>query len=232
MSTKKPILLRADRGERERKKCRFMPEEEIKKIHYFEFIDDERVNVTKSLNTEQQLEEQNNVVSPSSNVLPNSRNDVAPSSPLLSSSSSSAHSESQQKTPLWRPPKLIDFTPLLPSPGWNSVERSAQAEREQYTLGAIDLPGQTSTIDEPDQAINNNCHTRAQDDDNITIIPLENPEGVFTEYPDMYNSEPVVESIAPFNNQSYPMFQQQFITPIQNPFFRDNMSVYLYGNNN
>lgn len=50
----------------------------------------------------------------------------------------------------WRPLISIDYDPELPPPGWNSNERIAQAERESCVLGAIDLPGQPSTLDEPD----------------------------------------------------------------------------------
>lgn len=51
----------------------------------------------------------------------------------------------------WRPLIKLVLAPGTRQTGWNSVERSTQQERETFVLAAIDLPGQPSTIDEPDQ---------------------------------------------------------------------------------
>lgn len=298
----RPILLTGDRSSRRKKSLTWQSDETIKQIHYFENIPDERVNVSK-LNLESQNDPNNGLslnnatgnASGSSSSSPNANVNKLPNSGLGGKISNASvdpirklpsngkiELEKQVEYLPWRPLVLIDFTPEMPSPGWNSLERSAQAERETYVLGAIDLPGQTSTLDEPDghgaiqsttttttsTTINSSTNsiidttksdlggqhnsesqgapgTGKEDTDNVKIIPLENPEGMYTEYPDMYNSEivngirmpsdnpqPIVQNMTPFCNQQSQLlpnqFQQQIINVTQNPFTFQEMSAQFH----
>lgn len=263
----KPILLTGDRRSRKKKSITWQSAEKIHKVHYFEYIPDERVNVTRLNNLDQQNDTNastanaaggSSSLNANANKLPNAvggKISNASVDPIRRPISKAEADKCVEYLP-WRPLVLIDFTPELPSPGWNSLERSAQAERENYVLGAIDLPGQPSTLDEPDGqptqgtkpegAGSNssiNCESSTNDDaSSLKIIPLENPEGMFTEYPDMYNSEivngvrvpsdnqqPIVPNIAPFCNQQSQLlpnqFQQQLADATQNPFTFQEMSA-------
>lgn len=184
--------------------------------------------------------------------------------PLRRFNDGKTNEPNEPKLPIWRPLILIDFTPELPSPGWNSIERSAQAERETYVLGAIDLPGQPSTLDEPDQqqqqlklnstpSTNNGTSLTSSASSkgdsatgdgtsSIKIIPIDNPEGMTSEYHGLYESEIVngvripsddpqaaVQSMAPFCNQQSQLltgqFQQQLAHSTQNPFAFQEMGT-------
>lgn len=199
----KPILLTNDRRHRKKKSISWQPDEKIQKVHYFEFIADERVNVTRVNDLNQPTVEsaptaasQSVVAGSSPNAHANRLNPLVGRSaqadvdPLSKRTNPNNRQDSNEgiKYMEWKL-ILIDFTPELPSPGWNSVERSAQAERETYVLGAIDLPGQPSTLDEPDGPSGNELSTKDDASSGVKIIPLDNPEGMYTEYPDMYNSE-------------------------------------------
>lgn len=246
----KPILLTADRRQRKNKSITWRPDDSLRKIHYFEKIPDERINVYK-LNVQPQTEAANassqNAAVSSPNAHANRLNPLKSDAVQVVDSRQSGHalSSTQGHKSVHAPIRLaewklilIDFTPALPSPGWNSVERSAQAERETYVLGAIDLPGQPSTIDEPDNATG----SEPTHSNEVKTIPLENPDELYTEYPDMYNSEivngiritngsfpPVVPNVAVFNGQSSQLlpdqYQQQLINVVQNPFTFQEMSA-------
>lgn len=265
----KPILLSGDRRSRKKNvRLSWPSEEKIHKVHYFEYIPDERCNVTRMNNTDQQNDANASANSASGSSLnPNANKAVgakishASVDPIRRSNGKTESEKYVEYSP-WRPLILIDFTPELPSPGWNSLERSAQAERETYVLGAIDLPGQPSTLDEPDQQQQTKAQTTSADgssnvgntsttyestnakDDasNIKTIPLENPEGMFTEYPDMYSSEiingvkmptdnpqPVVPNMTSFCNQQSQLlpnqYQQQLVQTNQNPFAFQDMGA-------
>lgn len=193
------ILLGADRQSRKRKSLSWQPDEKIHKVHYFEYIADERINVTKV--NDQPRDTTNasaNLASGSSlNKLSNAAAGGAGLSDLVDRTNGKHDSIEKEYSPWHLVP--IDFAPELPSPGWNSIERTAQAEREQYVLGAIDLPGLPSTLDEPDQVYNTNATTSSDPANAATtregecpkIIPLDSDEGVQTSYTDdnMYNSE-------------------------------------------
>ena len=195
----KPILLSGDRRSRKRKSLKWPTDENLKKVHFFELIADERINVHK-LNSVEQANGPN-----ASTTLPGGPSlNVNNKIPIPGGVKTSAKVDSDKCVEYAQWPDtllLIDYTPELPSPGWNSVERSAQAERENYVLGAIDLPGQPSTIDEPDQ------QTKVGPNDSSTVvkdIPLDNPEGTFREYVDMY-SNPYCPGF--YANQWFPQVQ-------------------------
>lgn len=177
----KPILLSGDRRSRKRKSLTWPSEDKIHKVHYFEYIVDERINVTR-LNTADQANSPN-----ASTTLPGgpslNANNKMPIPGGVKISTRVDSDKCMDYVP-WQSLILIDYTPELPSPGWNSIERSAQAERENYVLGAIDLPGQPSTLDEPDQQ-----SKQGANDSNVIVkeVPLDNPEGTFREYTDMYS---------------------------------------------
>lgn len=234
----KTILLNSNnRGTRKRKSITWQPDDKIKAVKYFELIEGERINV---YNNNRKLEaESMNGASPSRMLNPATVDGVYKSKP-------NGKIESDKDKPVeyskWRPLIPIDFTPTLPSPGWNSLERTAQADREVYVLGAIDLPGKPSTLDEPDLPNSAN----KDDGSDITIIPLDNPEGMYTEYPDMYssgvvngvrqpseNSPAIVQNMTPYydpqQSQSRLLpdqFQQQLVQATsQNPFSFQEMSA-------
>lgn len=249
-----PILLSADRQGRRKKSISWQSDEKITKVHYFEYIADERINVTKP-NIDLTLNDPNASTSGSSLIANNkiiggeiSNSSVDPVRRFKNDN------EKVYDYLNWRPLILIDYKPDLPAPGWKSVERSAQAERETYVLGAIDLPGQPSILDEPDPQqskpgssssangtssfITNDTNTKDGKSD-VKIIPEDNPEGMYTEYNDMYsgdcvngikmqndNPQPVVQNMSPFCGQQSQIiqtqFQQQLVHATQNPFnFQD-----------
>jgi len=192
----KPILLKPDRRNRKKKSITWQADEKITSVRYFDLIEDERVNMHK-INIENQQNEQQAGGSSLNNKMPSSK----------------CESDKPIEYLAWRPLILIDFTPTLPSPGWNSIERSAQAEREVYVLGAIDLPGKPSTLDEPDAAA-----TISKDDNSdIKIIPLDNPDGMFTEYPNMYNTDIVNGVRLPSDDPTPAMDMNHFLNLGQDP---------------
>lgn len=241
-----PILLGSDRRSRKRKSLTWQTDEKMRQIHYFEYIADERINVTRINSSENQQNDANATtnVDGGSSQNANNRLPIAPGSKISNASvdpikrvfNGKVESEKVFEYSPWRTPVLIDFVPELPSPGWASVERTAQAERESCVLGAIDLPGQPSTLDEPDQipksgSSNGTIGTAISEQNakeevnNVKIIPLDNAEGMYTEYQDMYNSElvngvklttdnpqPVVQNLVPpFQNQSHIVPNQQLV---------------------
>lgn len=244
----KPILLTTDRQSRTRKSLKWQSDEKIQKVHYFELIEDERINVTR-YNVDNTQNDTNAAGGSSlNNKIIDSEGGKISNANVDPIRRPNGRVDSAGKHPIeYSPWRLIqiDIAPKLPSPGWNSSERKAQAEREQYVLGAIDLPGQPSTLDEPDQqpktttssnngnnnntSTNNDSSTAKDDASNIKTIPLDNPEGSYTEYNDMYNSEvvngvrvptdnpqPVVPSLSSFCDQQ----QSQMLTgqmPQQQP---------------
>lgn len=187
-----PILLSGDRRSRKRKsiKVSWQPDEKIHKVHYFEYIADERVNVTR-INNNDQLNDAN---ASGNNKLSLNAAGNKISNAFVDPISRSVSERCIEYVSPWPALVLIDFTPELPSPGWNSIERSAQAERESYVLGAIDLPGQPSTLDEPGP----NASNTSEPSNHCTIIPSESTEGIITEYPDMYITT-MTNSIYQFN---------------------------------
>lgn len=244
-----PILLSSDRRSRKRKSIQWQPDEKIHKIHYFEYIADERINVTK-INTDKQNESNASANSAggsslnANNKLPNAVGGKISNASVDPVRRSSAKTDSDKclEYSAWRPLIPIDFTPELPSPGWNSIERSAQAEREAYVLGAIDLPGQAATLDEPDQqpksgptnGTNTSDPTNKESVSDVKIIPSDSSEGMYTEYPDMYGSEfvngvriptdnpqPVVQPFCTNQQQSQvtPNFQTQLVHATQQTNF-------------
>lgn len=252
-----PILVvGSDRRSRKRKaKVTWQTDEKIQKVHYFEYDADERINVTRLNNNtvDQQNPDLSNLPSNvaggfnlnANNKVPNAvgggRILNASVDPIRRSNSKNDSDKCIEYLP-WRSLIPIDFTPELQSPGWNSIERSAQAERETYVLGAIDLPGQPSTIDEPDQPTKTESNVTTTDSNlkdgaqSIIDIPADNVEGNFTVHSNMYlndNGMPsdnpqstVVPHIPPFchpQSQLLPNpFQQQLVHATQNPFnFQD-----------
>lgn len=270
-----PILLSSDRRSRKRKSLTWRPDDKLKEWHYFELIADERVNVSPAgrAGTDHQIDA--SAGGSSSSIAINKlqlgsigdKISTASVDPLRRSNDGKANEPNEPKLPAWRPLISIDFTPELPSPGWNSIERSAQAERETYVLGAIDLPGQPSTLDEPDQqqqqlrlasatsSTSNNGPTMAsgsggksdstnggEGTSSVKIIPIDNPEGMTSEYQSLYeceivngvrisndNPQAVVQSIGPFCNQQSQLltgqFQQQLAHSTQNPFAFQDMGA-------
>lgn len=244
-----PILLKADRQSRRKKSISWQSDEKITKVHYFEYIADERINVSRPNNADQQNE--SNASAGANNKTTNQIGGKISNSsvdPIRRFNGKSDNEKFYEYLP-WRPLTLIDYKPDLPAPGWKSVERSAQAERETYVLGAIDLPGQPSILDEPDNQSKpgsspspNGTITDINTKDgalDVKTIPEDNPEGMYTEYNDMYsgdcvngiklqndNPQPVVQHIAPFCSQQSQIlqtqFQQQLVHATQNPFnFQD-----------
>lgn len=196
------ILLSADRRSRKRKSLSWQPDEKIRKIHYFELFADERSNVYKAgLNSS----ESDANASAAGGSSPNA--DIAgtgrPSNDIAKRSNDKCDTEKCVTHAEWKT-YLIDYIPELPTPGWQSTERSAQAEREQYVLGAIDLPGQPSTLDEPDgMNASTNCESSTKDGNPTEIIiPLDNAEGAYTEFPDMYQLETVNGIRLPSSNST------------------------------
>lgn len=197
-----PILLSSDRRSRKRKSITWQPDEKIQKVHYFEYIADERINVTRLNNPDQQNDTNAsaNLVA-GSNLNANNKTLNAVGGKVSNNSVESAVWRSDGKAESdksieyspWRDLLPIDFTPELPSPGWNSIERSAQAVRETYVLGAIDLPGQPSTLDEPESGTSTATTTSESSTKDgastVKIIPPDSADGVHTEYQNMYNSD-------------------------------------------
>lgn len=162
-----PILSKSsDRNKsRKRRSISWQSEDKLLQIHHFELIADERVNVYRANNDQQNtidtdnsptLNDSNNKGVISNN--PGGVNKFPSSSQYFDNGTSGQLSKNRNDSDSttvdifpWRPLISIDYDPEIPPPGWNSSERIAQAERESCVLGAIDLPGQPSTIDEPDQ---------------------------------------------------------------------------------
>lgn len=188
----KPILLSADRRNRKKKSITWQSDEKIQKVHYFEWIADERINVTRDLNNPTNVAVDNSALSGQPlGTSPNAHANRLNQNPLAMSASAArneatARTHDGLKRREWRL-ILIDFKNDHPGPGQNSLERIAQAERENYVLGAIDLPGQPSTIDEPDNDGTTSNVTR--NEQGVKIIPLDNPDGSFSVYPDLSDSE-------------------------------------------
>lgn len=199
------ILLGPDRQSRKRKSLSWQPDNEILKVRYFEYIADERINVTRVNTNDQQKDTNASANLASGSSLNNAQNKLSNSAAGMNVSltgsvdpvdrlNNGKHDLAEKEYSPWLLVP-IDFAPELPSPGWNSMERTAQAEREQYVLGAIDLPGLPSILDEPD---NYNATTTSSSSDSATkegesakLIPLDSDEGVDTSYTNdnMYNSE-------------------------------------------
>lgn len=246
----KPILLSNDRSSRKRKSISWEPDDKIQKVHYFDYVADERINVTRLNNVgDRQIDANASAMAATSGTSSPTANNDSPLGTKMSNASvdplkrSYGKNESADKfiERLPWPSRLdkIDYTPELPSPGWNSTERSAQAERETYVLGAIDLPGQPSFVDEPDQQPRSSSD---ENNDGEKTVPIDSAEGMFVEYPSMYKSEVVngvripsdkpqsdVQSIAPFCNQQSQIFsnqfQQQMVHATQNPFAFQDMGT-------
>lgn len=212
--TYSPILATgSDRRSRKRKSISWQSEDKLLKVHHFELIADERVNVTRVNNIDQQNDPNASFSAISGSSL-NVNNKVhnAPGVKISNASVDpvrrhSSKTESDTTNLPWRPLILIDFTPELSPPGWNSKERSVQAERELCVLGAIDLPGQPWTLDEPEQQSKPGSsngpnvgpssapttdllsESDKEDSSSTKIIPLDSAYGVYVEYNDMYNSK-------------------------------------------
>lgn len=207
---------------RKRKSISWQSDDKLLKIHHFELIADERINVAR--------------------VYYDPQNDTNASQTAASSNASGVKISNASVDPVrrpsknesdlkcidylpWRPLILIDFTPELPPPGWNSKERSAQAERESCVLGAIDLPGQSSTLDEPEQQSKSGSSESNKEDPNATKeIPSESADGIYVEYPEMYSidsQQNVNQNVSAYCSQSQMVpnqMQQQMVNTTQNPF--------------
>lgn len=163
-----PILSKSsDRNKtRKRRSISWQSEDKLLQIHHFELIADERVNVYRENSIQQStIDADNSTNSNDPNnkgILSNSEGSVNkfpnPSQNFENVGMNSPFAKSRNDSDPttvdnfpWRPLISIDYDPELPPPGWNSSERIAQAERETCVLGAIDLPGQPSILDEPDQ---------------------------------------------------------------------------------
>lgn len=227
--TVNPILLSADRRGRRKKSISWQSDEKITKVHYFEYIPDERTNMSRS-NTDQLNDP--NASGSGSSLIANDKmvgGKISNIDPVRRFNGKNDNEKVYEYLP-WRDLILIDYKPDLPAPGWKSIERSAQAERETYVLGAIDLPGQTSILDEPDpQQLKPGSSSSANDTNtkdgqlDVKIIPEENAEGMYTEYNDMYsndcvngikvqsdNPQPIVQNVSPFCGQQSQIIQTQF----------------------
>lgn len=251
-----PILISASRSQR-KNKSKVSWHSELEKYHYFEYVADERINVTRLNNSDQQQQQaaqQNDIANASATSAPgsslnkvpnaagsdvfvdplrrlgiNSKDDSANASNTATAGATAATTgivaapaAAAERTVIeyfpWRSLIPLDFIAELQSPGWGSLERSAQAERESYVLGAIDLPGQASVLYEPDELGNNKSSsssaptaasslsssssiapqtatdpvsaTNQTGPQQCTIeIPADNKDGTFTEYQNMYTQE-------------------------------------------
>lgn len=213
-----PILLKSsDRRSRKRKSISWQTEDKLLQVHHFELIDDERVNVYRE-NIQQSTSSDadppptfsNNPTNPNvdnkgvaSNfgagvkMFPNSQHNNG-GSPYKKARNESI-SNIVDNFP-WRPLISIDYDPELPAPGWNSSERIAQAERENYVLGAIDLPGQPSTLDEPDEDYPNQISSGLKSNPPNSSILRDDPTNGNSSR--LYNSSNNLDDTQSHNQQS------------------------------
>lgn len=238
-----PILATgSDRRSRKRKSISWQSEDKLRQFHHFELIPDERINVTR--NSIDQQNDTNASISAvgGSNLNANNKVHNAPGVKISNASVDpvrrlSSKNESECVNYMtWRPLILIDFTPELPPAGWNSKERSTQAERESCVLGAIDLPGQPSTLDEPEQQLKLGSSNGASPSGSSSsstpsisavdvlkdepsspkIIPSESTDGIYVEYPDMYTTD-IINGIRLQNNSDSHQVVVQNIAAFCNP---------------
>lgn len=83
----------------------------------------------------------------------------------------------------------IDFPPELPSPKWNHIDRSAKQECKTNLFDKLDFPSERSkrrgqnfvhSINSKSTSIG---ATAMAQDKSTKLIPLNNPDGIYTEYP-------------------------------------------------